>query len=375
MPAGVWEVRAPTRILFGPGRFAELAEHVAGRRVLLVTTKGAVRRGWTGLVRQQMGERLVGVCDTVTPNPTVDQLETSARRWRGIEADAVLAVGGGSVLDSAKVLAGVLRSGGALGEALRRGCPAETGAELPVTAVPTTSGTGAEVTPFATVWDRVGRRKYSWSGPSVAPVTAVLDPRLTLGLGEAETIATGLDAVSHAMESVWNRNANPVSLALARESLRLSLRALPEVLRSPGDLASRTQMSAASLLAGMAISLTRTALAHSMSYPLTLRYGVAHGVACSFALGAVLEYNATVDDGRLEETARSLGLANVAALQAAVHALLTATRARERIVSAAPTVEVLGLAEEMVTPGRSDNNMRPAGVEEIRLIVKQALGA
>ena len=171
-----------------------------------------------------------------------------------------------------------------LTRSLRQEQAADWQEKLPLFVVPTTSGTGAEVTPFATVWDQRANKKYSVTGDHVIPDQVLLDPELTLSLPEQETLYTGLDAISHALESLWNVNRSPISSGFAIQALELAQTALPQVLKTPSDLQARRTMQEASVLAGMAISQTRTALAHSISYPLTSHYGVPHGLACSFTL-------------------------------------------------------------------------------------------
>jgi len=175
---------------------------------------------------------------------------------------------------------------------LRQGRPHQWKSRIPVVAVPTTAGTGAEVTPFATVWDSENKKKYSVSGEMVYPAHALLDPKLTLSLPRNETLYTGLDTISHALESLWNKNRTPVSEALALKALTLANEALPAVLNQPGSLHFREIMQQAAMLAGLAISRTRTAIAHAISYPLTMRFGIPHGLACSFALPKIIEHYA-----------------------------------------------------------------------------------
>jgi len=126
----------------------------------------------------------------------------------------------------------------------------------------------------------------------VYPVHALLDPELTLTLPQKETLYTGLDAISHALESLWNKNRTPVSEALALKALTLANEALPDVLNQPNSLYFREMMQQAAVLAGLAISRTRTAIAHAISYPLTMRFGVPHGLACSFTLPEIINHYA-----------------------------------------------------------------------------------
>jgi alcohol dehydrogenase len=166
--------------------------------------------------------------------------------------------------------------------------PLDTSAIVPIIAVPTTSGTGSEVTHWATVWDSANGNKYSLAHPLLYPEAAVLDPALIVGAPRGLTLATGLDSLSHALESIWNVNANPVSANFAVEAAREIIETLPRLLDNLGDVELRARQARASLLAGFAFSQTKTALAHNISYDITLKTGLIHGVACSFSLPIVM---------------------------------------------------------------------------------------
>lgn len=285
------------------------------------------------------------------------------RTFDQVKVDRIVALGGGSAIDTGKALSVTLPGVGS-DFSLRRhvvdGLPLPASGPLPLTAIPTTAGTGSEVTPFATIWDREREKKLSLTSPAIFPRMAVLDPDLTLGLPEDETVASGLDALSQGLESIWNRNANAVSLAVATRAVYLALNTLPRLVREPGSIELRSRMMEASLLAGIAISSTRTALAHSMSYPLTAVYGLPHGIACSFTLPALLDYNSKVDDGRFLQLIRALGLESVRALREVLLELLRDLRVGDRLRRYIPKLsDVVDLAPQMYTPGRADNNIRP----------------
>jgi alcohol dehydrogenase len=195
-------------------------------------------------------------------------------------------LGGGSVIDTAKVAACLLAEPSLNLKDLLIDPVGSPRPRIYLIAIPTTAGTGAEVTPFATVWDRGVEKKYSVI--NVAPDVAILDPGLTLSLPRQETIYTALDALSHALESLWNKNRTPESAVYAQESIEEICQALPQVLSAPGNYPARQQLQIAATLAGIAISQTRTAIAHAISYSLTAKYGVPHGLACSFTLAAIM---------------------------------------------------------------------------------------
>jgi len=279
-------------------------------------------------------------------------------------------------MDTAKAMARLLAqpAGATLAAHFRDGVALAPIPALPMVAIPTTAGTGAEVTPFGTVWDFERAQKYSVAGDDLYPSATILDPELTLGLPPDVTISSGLDAISHAFESTWNRNASPVTLGLAMKSLQLSLPALPRLKDDPDDIQARRAMMEASLLAGLSISQTRTALAHSISYPLTARFGLPHGIACSCTLPALLRFNAEADDGRLLDLARALGFGSVLELVSGLESIYHNLDVAPSFRSCVPEDEqVLGLLGEMVSPGRAENNLRKAGPEDISWIVRAAL--
>jgi len=225
----------------------------------------------------------------VTPNPDLADVErwcaAAPEAWA--RAEVVVGLGGGSALDSAKALATARGSAARVHRALGGTLD---GDPLPLLAIPTTAGTGSEVTSWATLWDRAGNRKHSLADRRLYPSHALVDPALMLSAPRGVTLASGLDALSHALESLWNVNANPVSAACAVSAARAILATLPALMADLGSLALRERMAQASLLAGLAFSNTKTALAHSLSYPLTLQRGVPHGIACSFSLPQVMRW-------------------------------------------------------------------------------------
>jgi alcohol dehydrogenase len=286
----LWRFGNPVEIKFGAGAFETIATALRGRRWALVTyAHPPIFRSLADKLARQAGPPAL-VIDDVAANPDFVMLDGACRRWAESKEtpEAIVALGGGSALDAAKVLAA------AGGDFLRVRHHLETGrgadqlAFVPIIAVPTTAGTGSEVTCWATVWDNEGKRKFSLSHPRLFPETAIVDPDLTLAAPRALTIATGLDALSHALESIWNVHANPVSTTFAETAARTVMEVLPELAHDLENRRLRARMSEAALMAGLAFSNTRTALAHSLSYHVTLHHGVPHGIACSFSLPMVM---------------------------------------------------------------------------------------
>lgn len=341
-----WSHYNPVTIHAGPRAFGKLGDLASAGQWLLVTTAGFTRRGVTDRVRALVSTDRLSVFDEVTPNPDLDHLDSVAASFRTTALDGIIALGGGSAIDAAKVLAVILKSDidAPLNHILRGNKAQAWTDKLPLIAVPTTAGTGAEVTPFATVWDHTANKKYSVTGDRTFPDYAILDPQLTLSLPEDETLYTALDTISHALESLWNKNRTVISETYALRALVLANEALPALLTAPEDLGQRERMQQASMLAGLAICTTRTAIAHAISYPMTLHYGVPHGLACSFTLPEILDSylnSVTGEEERrvLEATRRVLGELNL----------------RERIQSFTSLAEAVTHIDEMFQPDRAQN--------------------
>ncbi|MCC7273873.1 MAG: phosphonoacetaldehyde reductase [Alphaproteobacteria bacterium] len=286
-----WSYHNPVRVEFAVGAFARVAAAIAGRPWALVTYPMDLFRELGARLGRDAGPP-VATIDDVAANPDFADLGAACRRFGAARpaAGVIVALGGGSVIDAAKVVAA---SGGDFDRVrahLLDGAALDERRILPVLAVPTTAGTGSEVTSWATVWDTAGGRKHSLAHPRLYPEAAIVDPALTLAAPRGLTLATGLDALSHALESLWNRNANPVSAELAVAAAREVLAVLPRLLQRPDDIALRTRQAQAALFAGLAFSNTKTALAHNISYDITLARGTPHGIACSFCLPQVMRW-------------------------------------------------------------------------------------
>ena len=236
----------------------------------------------------------------IPANPSVADVAALLCRLREVpfEPEAILAIGGGSCIDLGKA-AGALYAllptptPQAVREAIVSKACCQPHLCVDVYAMPTTSGTGSEVTRWATVWDADNRQKLSVDHANGFPKGAVLIPEWTLGMPASLTLATGLDALSHAMEAYWAVARNPLSQELALLATRKVCEALPKALAAPDDLPARREMCMASLLAGLAFSQTRTTACHSISYPLTMLKGLPHGYAVAVTLSSVMRRNAS----------------------------------------------------------------------------------
>ncbi len=273
---------------------ADIVRHTAPRQVMLFTGGSSyLESGAADLIDSALdGIALTRVSD-VAPNPTIEAIESAIDRHTDTSPDLIVAVGGGSVIDLAKsvrVLApqptpplDIILAGGS-GIAIR---------PVPLIAIPTTAGTGSEVTHFSVVY--VDGTKHSLAHEWVRPDHAVLDPTLTYSASPNTTAVTGLDALTQAIESLWSARSTETSMTCAREAMRLAIENLHTAVVNP-DPSARAAMARAAHLAGHAIDETTTTAPHALSYHLTSTYGIPHGHAVALTLGAVLEFNSQTTD-------------------------------------------------------------------------------
>lgn len=260
--------------------------------ILLITTKGFKDRGLISILLTTLDGKNIHIMEDVKQNPSIDFVNSSIEKYFDYQFDCIIAIGGGSVLDVGKIMRVSL--GGSKPYLLNCNDTnfstfTKNTKIISLIAVPTTSGSGAEVTPFSTIWDAVGQKKYSWYSENLNPDIALLDPELARTLPKIQTIYSGLDCISHALESIWNRNLTDKSRMFAIESLKITSEYFLRTIEDLTNLNYRKKMQIASTMAGLAISSTKTAIAHSISYPLTAKLGIPHGLASSFTLEKILQ--------------------------------------------------------------------------------------
>lgn len=307
-------LEAPARIEFGNGAISRLAgcvEDLGGNGVFLVTDVGLRA---TGIVDRVVGLLAsaglsVTVYDAIAPNPTTATLDTASPLVRAVlqqQRDCVVvALGGGSVLDAAKGIALLAINpveAADLGSIATLVLPG-----LPVIAVPTTAGTGAETNGFGVIEDVRACRKVYVGDPSVRPRVSVLDPELTIGLPPGPTAATGMDALVHGIESLSSRGSNPVSAAYATEALRLVSGSLAAAVADGGDLEARAQLLMGAHLAGLALSISGLGVVHGLAHATTNHTGAVHGMALSAVLAEVMTRTAPAAREAYARAAAAMG--------------------------------------------------------------------
>jgi alcohol dehydrogenase class IV len=232
-------------------------------------------------------------------------VEHAAEICRERKCDCIVAVGGGSAIDLAKAVAVLATNAGRASDFYGSG---KYSAEpLPLVAIPTTSGTGAEVTPYSVLVDREANDKRTIGGEALFPRVALLDPALTVSMPRSVTIHTGLDALSQGIEGILSTKATPMTDALGLEVIRLVKRWLPIAAEEPEHLEARSQMLYAAMLSGVVVAHTGTTLVHGMGYLYTTEFGIAHGLANALLLPPLLEYDARYAPDKMAAIAEALG--------------------------------------------------------------------
>jgi len=280
----------PTKIVYGKDELKNIDRYIDGRKTLIITSKGFIKRGLIEKV-QSYTDSIVEVISDIKSHPEFKDLEIIYNNIKNIDFELIVAIGGGSVLDSAKFFSVRNKSSEyKFVEDLIKGKIDKNGYTLiPIISIPTTAGTGSEITPWATIWDMDEKKKYSLHLPNLFSEVALYDPLLTLTVPKEITIQTGLDTLSHALESIWNKNANPITIIYAIKSAKLIVDNLIPLSKNLGNIEYRDNIMKACMYAGLAFSNTQTAIAHGMSYYITAHKNVPHGIACSFTLPMLID--------------------------------------------------------------------------------------
>ena len=296
-PLRPFDYHSPTRVVYGPGtisRLGELARELGATRVLLVTDPGLEAAGHPQRAIGSLREAglQVFVFDGVEQNPTSQHVETGVQFARPLHVDLLVSVGGGSAMDCAKGINFLLTNGGHMAD--YKGFGKAKKPMLPSIGVPTTAGTGSEAQSFALIADEKSHMKMACGDRKAAFHIAVLDPEVTVSQPPRVTALTGIDAVSHAVESYVTSKRNPLAQMFAREAWKLLEANFEKVLRHPSDLEARGAMQVGAFLAGTAIENSMLGACHACANPLTAHYGLTHGLAIAVMLPHVVRFNGPV---------------------------------------------------------------------------------
>lgn len=284
----------PTQIEYGVGAVKQLADHVralGGSRVLVVGDPGVLRAGVVDRVTEVLQGASIpfSVFTEVESDPATQSVDGGTELGKREGCDLVVGVGGGSALDAAKAIGLMLKNAGNIRDYVGMGKVPLAGA--PVIAVPTTAGTGSEITIWSVLSDKVEKVKISVGSYLNCPRIALLDPELTRSLPANVTAATGIDALTHALESYVNTATQPISEAMSEQAMTLIARSLRKAVADGNDVEARGDMLLASAIAAMAFNSTRLGLVHSFAMPLGAKFGIPHGLVNAIMLPTVMRFN------------------------------------------------------------------------------------
>lgn len=300
--------RMPTQLQFGIGSRYELPDscrRLGAKRALIVSDAGLVACGLVSQVEEILKEGGIeyGIFDGVEPDPRIEIVEKCAAAAKGF--DVIIGFGGGSSLDIAKLAAIIARHGGDIRDSI--GVNTTPGRGLPTILMPTTAGTGSEVTPIAVLSDKEQHLKKGVVSDDLYADLALVDPELMSGLPAPVTAFTGMDALTHCIEAYTNRFAQAFVDPLALEGVRLIGRSLRRAVCNGDDLEARSDMALASVYGGMCLGPVNTAAVHALAYPLGGTFNVPHGVANSLLLPYVMEFNLISNLKKYKNIAAALG--------------------------------------------------------------------
>lgn len=312
MLSAIFGFEMPTRLLFGQGAVENLGFECGlnnWRSALVVSDEGVHRAGLTQPVEAQLealGMRYE-VYTGVVPNPTMESIEAAVPLAQ--DKEIVIAVGGGSVMDSAKLINALRTHGGRVRD--YEGTDTLPAPCKPLIAIPTTAGTGSEVTFIAMFTDTAKHQKMPVLSRYLAPHLAIVDPEMTRNLPPAATAQTGMDALTHAIEAIVDLQANPFSDMLAFEAIRLITRYLPRAVKNGAeDMEARGAMAFAATIAGAAFNNSMVGLAHAMAHAIGGLYDLPHGLCCALALPVAMHFNLESRRARFEQIAQVMGYAS-----------------------------------------------------------------
>jgi alcohol dehydrogenase class IV len=353
----------PPRIVFGNGCAVNCVELLAQRGVrsaLLVPSKSVLPHIDGLLDALKKSGCAITQTAPVPAEPTVAMFETALRQARAVEVQAVLGIGGGSAMDVAKLVAALVRSPQRVQDVF--GVNQATGRSLFLVCLPTTAGTGSEVSPNAVLLDESDELKKAVISPHLVPDAAFIDPQLTWSVPPAVTAATGLDALTHCIEAYANRVAHPFVDTYALQGMRLIAAHLARVVSDGSDAEARANMALGSLYGGLCLGPVNTAAVHALAYPLGGRFHVAHGVSNAVLLPHVLNFNLPAAPERYAEVAVALGITRNGS------ALGTAQRGVERLMQLSRACHVPDRIADLGVPRDAIPSMARAAMTVTRLL-------
>lgn len=340
---------------FGPGARRELPEvinRLGKTKALVVTDPGLIKFGVAKMVTDVLDEAGVKyeIFSQVKPNPTVSNVQDGIEAYKKAEADFIIAIGGGSAIDTAKGIGIVINNPEFSDIVSLEGCAPTRHKSVPIIALPTTAGTAAETTINYVIIDEAKQKKMVCVDPNDIPAVAIIDAELMYSLPKGLTAATGMDALTHAIEGYITRGAWSMSDMFEIEAIRMISRHLPIAVEQPDNAEARNGMAVAQYIAGMAFSNVGLGLVHGMAHPLGSLFDVPHGVANALLLPTIMEYNMPACMDKYPDIARAMGVDTAGmSREEASRAAVEAVKALAIKVGIPQHMSELGITESDIT--------------------------
>lgn len=372
----------PQTIQFGKGSIQSLPgciRKLGGEKILLISDRGLERAGAVDQVKNILDKEGLSHCEflDVLPNPTIETVNEAVVAFAESKADVIVALGGGSPMDVAKAVAVLAKHGGSITD--YEGAHKVPGKIIPMIAIPTTAGTGSEVTAFAVITDTSRNYKLTVFSYELIPTYALLDLELIVSLPATIASSTGMDALTHAIEAYLSKAASPFSDAMAEKAMQLIGRNIRRFVADRSDEEAAGNMMMASTFAGIAFAWARLGNVHAMAHPLGGFYNVPHGIANAILLPHVLEYNAISDLGKYEKIYHSLKDKRVEAfdpmmLVSEIRKMLKDLRIPENLSMVGVTKEYISeMAEDAMKSGNIAVNPRQSTKQDLEVLYRKAL--
>lgn len=344
-----------------------------GQKVLIATSQSSKTRA-ESLQKDILANHQTELLPNIGADPTIESVEHVTSGVLAAAPDWIIAMGGGSVLDTAKAAAVAATNGGDV-KGLILGTSQIRNPGIPLIAIPTTSGSGSEVTPYASITDARESKKISLSHDYLFPRFALLDPSLTLSLSHWQTAISGMDALCHSIEGYWSNRATPATDALALSAARLLFDQLPETRRAPEDLTARKRTMEGSMLAGLTISNARTTAVHAISYPMTVSFGVPHGLACSLILPSMMRFNArAMPKDKEDRLLQNLGAKSMGHLAESVEQLQSNLGLPIKLSEVGIGQDgISNIVKNGYRPDRMNNNPKEISAEQLTVLLEDLI--
>jgi alcohol dehydrogenase class IV len=382
-----FEFRTPQRILYGLGcykKIAELIKEMNAENILLVTGKKVIEMNYMKEIINSIKNMNINIeiFNEIPKEPEMNFVYNGLKIYEENDCELILAIGGGSIIDTAKGIALLATNDGSLRN--YEGLEKIPKPQAPLIAVPTTAGTGSEVTKFTVITDTERKRKMLIGSVNIIPKIAIVDPLLTISMSQDITMSTGMDALTHAIEAYISIKAQPITDLLAIEAIKLISKYLRRAWANGEDIEARDKVMLGSLLAGLAFSNSSVALVHGMARPLGAYFNIPHGLSNAILLPHVMEFTYISNPEKFMNIALFMNekIERLSLIEAAKLSVEAVKKICKDIK--VPSLKDIGIkeeelnkfaqkmAEEAIASGSPANNPRKASIEEIIEIYKKA---